>query len=316
MEFDPAHCEIRTPTGEALLPLYRMLMEVFPADRGLFSQAIERNKRLYTWTPYTLYRDDEPLGNVSLVPMQTWLDGRPVDTLGVASVATPVAYRGRGIAGRLLRHCLDVADCRKLPAVLFTSLPDMYRPLGFEAIRQSYHALPAKRLDFGPGRFDFNMLDTLDDRSLLQISRLYTDEYPNYDGKIVRDADYWQFYRMLVDPYPKVRMLFCLEAGQIVGYARLELEADRLLVSELCRADTALDAAESLLTEAGRFARRSGLDTVALALAPAHFIWPSLQSGLSPEPANVARETFMVRPAPGQPLGPLAQLQWPLADKF
>ncbi len=319
MEIDLSRCEIRTPTGDDLLPLYEMLMDAFPVDRAVFSQMIEKGKRFYTWTPYTLYLDDQVLGNISLIPVRIWLADEKVETVGVASVATPTAYRRKGIAKHLIRHCMNIVDRQNRSCVLFTDLPGLYEQFGFQAIAQAYLAVPAGQMNFAAARFEFRMVETLDEWCLDQMSRLYAEQYPNYNGKVVRDPDYWQLYQMLVDPYPKVRVLFCIEGGQAVGYARLELETDRLLVSEVCCAESALGVAEALLGVAAKFSRQAGLELVTLALPPDHFAWPVLRHHnieVLPEPAAPGRETFMVRPAAGEPLGPLGRLHWSPADKF
>ena len=57
----------------------------------------------------------------------------------------------------------------------------------------------------------------------------------------------------------------------------------------------------------------------AMMLPPDHFAWPVLRRhdvAIEPEPPGVAREAFMVRPAPGQLRPALLRLQWSLADKF
>ena len=42
---------------------------------------------MYTWTPYTLYREGEIVGNVAMIPMPFYLGGSVTEMLGVASVA-------------------------------------------------------------------------------------------------------------------------------------------------------------------------------------------------------------------------------------
>jgi hypothetical protein len=66
-------------------------------------------------------------------------------------------------------------------------------------------------------------------------------------------------------------------------------------------------------------ARQLERPVLSLALAPGHFLERVLRSRgveLAPEGPDAGREVFMVRPAIGLTLGPFAQLQWSLADKF
>lgn len=319
MDLDLAKCKIRTPTGEELLPLYEMLMEAFPSDRPVFTEMITKGKRFYTWTPYALYLGGEPIGNVSLMPMRIWLEGRPVKIVGVASVATRKPYRRRGVARRVLQHALEIIEVQKAPAVLFTGLPAVYEGFGFQAVEQAHRAAPAAAIRFKSTQFDREVLDTLDAPRLEQLARIHADEYPDYDGKVVRDRDYWQLYQMLFNVDPKARVICCLDGGQVVGYVRIEAERDRLLVSEIAAVPSQTDVAEALLGFAEDHAVQLRLPQITLALPSGHFAWQVLRRHevpLEPEPPGVPRETFMVRPAAGELTEPLKQLQWSLADKF
>jgi predicted acetyltransferase len=319
MDVDLSKCRIRTPTGDKLLPLYQMLMEIFPTDRPVFAEIIEKGRRFYTWTPYALYRSDELLGNVSLMPVRIWMAGRPVKVVGIASVATRKQYRRKGVARRLLQHVLNVVDQQRAPAVLLTGLPAVYQGLGFETIGQTYLAASTERVSF-PGRgLDSEILGHLDPGHLEQLAEIYAGPYPNYDGKVVRDPDYWQLYQMLFDLQPRWKILSCVRHGRMVGYARVEVEDDRLLVSELCCQASAGGVAEGLLHFVADRARQAERPRISFALPPGHFAGEVLRRGnvpLEPEPAGAPREAFMVRPPLGEPLGRFARLQWSLADKF
>ncbi len=316
---DLTKCEIRTPTGDALLPLYEMLVEAFPVDRPVFNEMIATGRRFYTWTPYCLYRGDLVVGSVSLVPMRIWLAGQAMEVVGIASVATRSEYRRQGIAGHLLRHALRIVEERRAPAVLFTGLPGIYQRRGFKRIEQTYLAASAGRMEFARRGHDCEILESLDDGHLDRLASVYAGDYPNYDGKVVRDPDYWQLYQMLLNLYPKPKILSCTQRGRLAGYARVEPEDDRLLVSEICGDPRAGNLTEALLSFVAGYARQIRLDLVTLALPRDHYVWQALRrddAALQAEPPGADRETFMVRPAPQEDLGPLGQLQWSLADKF
>ncbi|MFH1923209.1 MAG: GNAT family N-acetyltransferase [Planctomycetota bacterium] len=319
MELDLTQCEIRTPTGDALLSLYRLVIDAFPADRPVFTEMIEKGRRFYTWTPYALYRGEELLGNVSLVPVKMWLGGRRADVVGIASVATRREHRRKGIARHLMRYALGIVDEQLAPAVLFTDLPKLYEGLGFQRIEQTYPAASVREMDFTTSGFACELVDKLDRSHLESMAEIHAHDYPDYDGKVVRDPDYWQLYQMLFNPFPRLRLLFSTRQGRIAGYARVEVEPDRLLVSELCGRADATDAAEALLGFVAEYAREVQRDSVTFALPSDHFAGQILERrrvALEPEPPGAHRETFMVRPPAGEGLGALGALQWSLADKF
>ena len=319
MTIDLSNCEIRMPAGDERLPVYRLLMEIFPADRPLITELIGEEERFPNWPAYTLCWGNEILGNVSLAPMQVWLDGRSIELVGIAWVATREKYRRQGVAKRLMGHVLEVVDAEGLPSVLFTGLPGVYEPLGFEAVEQVYLAAPARQLSSGRPKFESRIHQTLTPNLVETTARIHARANANHDGQVVRDAKYWQLYRALFNGNPNVGLLVCEQEGRAAGYVRVETEDDRLLVSELSCVPAASDVAQTLLGCVAELATESERETITLALPREH---PGMQIlsrcgvALTPEPAGAARETFMVRAPGGQSLGPLKRLQWPLCDKF
>jgi predicted acetyltransferase len=319
MTINLSNCHIRTPVGDERLAIYRLLMEIFPADRPLIGQIIDDEDRFPDWPCYCLCSGDRVLGNVSLAPMQVWLDGRAVPLVGIAWVATRKEHRRQGIAKRLLRHALEVVDAQGLPAVLFTGLPGVYQPLGFEIVEQVYPAVPAQRLASGRPKLDIQTHGTLTPKLVETIARIDAESDSNQDGRVVRDTKYWQLYGALFNGNPNVGLLVCKQEGRAVGYVRVETEDDRLLVSELSCPTAATDVARALLDCVAELAMESKRNTITLALPSDHPAMRSLrQSGvtLEPEPATARRETFMVRGPSGQAVESLKELQWPLCDKF
>jgi GNAT superfamily N-acetyltransferase len=319
MPLDLSACTIRVPVGDSLLPLYEFLSGCFPADRPVFDEMTRTGKRFYTLTCYALYRGQEILGNVSLMPMRVWLGGRAAPVVGVACVATAPQHRRQGVARHLLGHALGLVDRQDLPSVLFTGVPETYRGAGFQSVPQPYLAACASAMDFHARGFDGESLAALDDRPLGQLATIYAGEYPDYDGKVDRDRDYWQFYALLWNAYRRSTLLLCRRRGRLLGYARCDRHGDRLTVCELCARPSAPEVAEALLGLVQEQAGRAGVDLLSFALPPDHFVWPVLQQhavALRPEPPGVARETFMVRPAAGHASPALLRLTWPLADKF
>jgi predicted acetyltransferase len=320
MKLDLSKCRIRTPTGDALIEVYRMLMDVFEVDRRVLSELISTGTSFYTWTPYALYSGDVLVGNVSLMPIRIWFGGRAMEVVGVASVATPAPLRNQGIATHLLRHCLEIVDQKRLPAVLFTGRPKFYEQMGFKTIEQTYLETAVSELRCTAKARGVETLDQLDRSQLQTMARIYSEEYPEYDGKVIRDDQYWQLYQMLVKNSPGVRIVSWRSSdGKAAGYARLELERDRVLVSEFCCDPAVGKVAEALLTSAIDQASRSGKGLISFALPARHFLVENLtRDGVTfrPEPHGPQRETFMLRPPAGGLSGNLAGIQWSLADKF
>lgn len=317
MKINFSNCHIRTPRSSDLLELYQLLAETFIPDRELFRQIIEQNKSIYTWQPYTLYRGNEILGNVSLMPINIFLAGEKTTVIGIASVVTVEKYRNMGVVKYLLKHCLDITDCENNPCVLFTDAPVVYQNLGFEPVKQKYMTAHASDFCFGSSNFQSACCETITEQQIARMGKIYENQYPNYDAKVIRDADYWQFYKMMFNPYPKSMIGFCTSGDKLLGYIRIEAENDRLLVNELVAAENACDVVLFLLNIAAECAKKLPTPLLTLALPGKHAAWQVIKEKniKITEETGRKREIFMYHPPAAGPTR-LHNMQWSLADKF
>lgn len=317
MEIDFTKCEIRTPKDPVeLRRLYEMLAEVFPVEKKLFEDIISGAHTLYNWEPYTLYQGAEPLGNVSIVMFQLQNGGRLQKTAGIASVATPESYRGMGVAKHLMNHVLKVIDAQNLPSILFTSLPRVYTGLGYQLVDQSVKQTVVKPLDI-TGGLTIHRLTHLNRKDLEAAEKLYSALLP-YDGKLCRDEEYWRRYGSSVNNSAKIEFAFCQRSDKTLGYARLEYEADRVLLDEFYAPSESNEINTSLWSWVCTAAVEKGKTLISIALPANHGLWNFLrQNSLYVEPESGAeREVFMVRMPKREPIKWLTLLRWPLADKF
>jgi len=297
----------------------------FPAGAGMTGSS-EREELVWEkmryslgWRPYTLYRGDEILGNVTLLPMSVWLKGEVVDVVGIAAVATLEAYREMGVARYLMKYCLEQIDKEQKASVLFTEKPAIYEGLGFKRIEQRYFMAEVGDIQLENKGFDAKLCGTVTPEQMQKMAGVYTGNFGNYDGMVARTADYTSFYELCLNSYEEPRIIFCLDEGRMRGYIRVEPEGDGLLVSEICCDETAKDVAESLLYFAAEYARDNDLATMSFSLFSGHFAWKLLKEKSVPierEAGCKGREVFMVRPAGNGELGAFADLQWSLSDKF
>lgn len=319
MPLDERSCVIRPPRSDELPALYAFLSDCFPTDRPLFDELRRTGRKLYTWTPTACWTNGRIVGSAALMPVRVWLGGQAVELVGVASVATAPEHRRQGIARRLLERVLQSVDERALSSVLFTGVPDVYRSLGFQPTAQHYLVARAELAAFCCDGFDEQVCTELAPQQIERLAALYERQYPNYDGKVVRDADYWWLYAALLRFTPHSQALLCSRRGELLGYARFDRERDRITITELCAKPAAADVAEALLGFLQRQARQADAEWLSLALPPQHFAWSLLQGAavaLQEEPPGANRETFMVRPSCSAADSRLLRLQWSLADKF
>lgn len=316
-------CDIRLPSGEELPALYHMLMDVFPTDRPIIEEHLRTGEPFYTLEHHALFRGSEIIGSVGLMPMRIWLEGRKLSLFGIASVATPERFRGQGVARYLLEHCLTIVDRQGLSAVLYTDLPAVYANLGFVPVEQTLLAASASALaGLADGVGNCRVFDAVSGDELRRMAGLHAQGYPKFDGTLDREESYWRVFGWVINLYAKCRVLIHEKNGRLRGYARCEMEKDRLLLTELCYDRDEPETIEILLSAAARLASEGdarGSDTITLAFPQKHPAWAILHKNdlaVAAEPPGAAREVFMVRPASGKPLGRLAEMQWSMADKF
>lgn len=317
MALDLSNCEIRTPKNPSeLRRLYEMLAEVFPDERKLFEDIIGGTHTLYNWEPHTLYRGDEPLGNVSTVMFQLHSGGRLQKTAGIASVATPERHRGMGVAKYLMNHVLKVIDVQNLPSILFTSLPCVYTGLGYQLVEQGVKQTAVKILDHADG-LSIRRLTRLNMEALGAVEKLYAG-LPPHDGKLFRDEEYWRRYGSSVNNSDKTEFAFCRQGDRTVGYARLEYEADRVLLDEFYAPAESREINAALWNWVCNAAKEKDRRLISMALPSTHWLWNFLQQNrLAVEPETaVRREVFMARMPKHETLKWLTGLRWSLSDKF
>ena len=315
---DLRRAKIRPPRGDEWPALCRMLTEVWPVERWLWDGVRSGEIDLYRWRSMCMFLDDTVLGSVSRIDITIRLKGRPVVVAGIGAVTTAAAYRRMGIAKRLLTEILKDVDRDGLPSALFTDLPRVYESSGFHAVAQDYPALSTGQIPINAFGLHAEQIETLDDLAIQRMARVYSGEYPDYDGKVVRDPDYWKWYGEFFNHAQGKRIIICRCGDSDLGYVRVEGEPDRMLVSEFCCAPGDAETARALLSFAQEAAVGRGLKLITLALPQAHFLWDLLRRNQVPsEPETGARrESFMVRGPKGREPTELGQFNWSLGDKF
>jgi len=315
---DLVNAEIRPPRPAEMPALYAMLAEVFTVEDWLYAAVEKGLAHLYTLRPLVLFAGGRIAGSACRFDINVWLDGQSVAVAGVAGVATPVPFRRQGVARRLMTELMRQIDADRAPSALFTTAPAVYEAHGFRPVEQGYAALSTADLPTLVSALRCDEVRKLDPASLRRAARVY-DASPNLNGKVVRDARYWEFYQTLFNHSEKQSLLFLRRKGEDAGCARIEREEDRLLVSEVHCAGDDIEAAHALLGAAAKAASVVGRHTLTLALPQQHMVWRALAAwGVRPTPeTGASREIFMVRgPLAAPPAPTLSQLRWSLADKF
>ena len=93
----------------------------------------EKNPRFDPSLVYVIEDDGEPRATVTVLPMETFVDGEPAAMGGIAAVNAHPAYRRRGYAGKLMRAALDGMRERGMAlSMLHPFAHAFYRAYGWE----------------------------------------------------------------------------------------------------------------------------------------------------------------------------------------
>jgi len=310
--------QIRPPTPEDWPALCRLLTTIWPFEEWIWDGTPSGLTRLYRWRSVCAFIGGEAIGNVSRNDITIRVRGRLQTVAGIASVATAEEHRRKGIARRLLVEILKGVDAEGLPALLFTSVPRVYEEHGFQVLPQDYRTLTAAMIPIESLRLSARQLDILEEGDIARIARIYESDYPDYDGKVERDADYWQWYRRFFNNNSADRVILAEQGSDILGYLRLLENDDCLMVTEFCCGANAVEVARALLGFARKAAEARGRERIGLALPPAHFLYRFLRTLNIPAVAETLPSLGLVMargPGGSSPSG-LEGLVWSLADRF
>ena len=112
----------------------RLLLDIFGVDMSPLAAhgLLDRS-----YTPFCYVDDAGALvANAAVFSLTLMVGGQLVDAIGLQTVATRPAWRGRGVMRALLAHVLDWCDRQHRPVLLMTDIPAFYAPLGFSLVPQ------------------------------------------------------------------------------------------------------------------------------------------------------------------------------------
>ncbi|MBN1476963.1 GNAT family N-acetyltransferase [Candidatus Sumerlaeota bacterium] len=195
-------------------------------------------------------------------------------TLGcIGNVATDPAHRGKGLAGALMRHSIEVMQSRGHSlSLLFTDIPQMYAKFGYEGFDQPWWSVDSARIrPIGKG---LRVRDAQWPRDGDAIQRLQAGFNEGHDGTLVRDAAQWRSMHC-VFPTDDVISLVAERTGEIVAHARvLQKGAVAPRLHEVSATDA--EAAAAVIAEAIRRSRALGDGQVSVTLPG----WPLIREGI------------------------------------
>jgi predicted acetyltransferase len=193
--------------------------------------------------------------------------GARVKVGGISTVGTEEAYRGRGLAARVMEATLALMDREGYDATLLHGIPDFYHRFGYAVCMPEYGVriatLDAER---APGPLELRPLRVGD---LPAIADLYNDGNAWRIGTAVRDPGTWKGFPRSAGWFMKPGIRVTVDGrDRVTGYVVFDDDPSRCRASEAGAVDG--DALGSILRFLARRAVDLRKENVHLALPPDH----------------------------------------------
>ena len=135
--------------------------------------------------------DGEARASATVLPLEVFVDGRPVPMGGIAAVATDPAYRRRGFAGELMRDVLRTMRERRMHlSMLHPFAQAFYRAYGWELATETI-AYALKPTDL-PTSSEQRRLRTYREEDLPEMVRLLEGEAARLSCCVRRSEGRWR----------------------------------------------------------------------------------------------------------------------------
>ncbi|HLL53525.1 MAG TPA: GNAT family N-acetyltransferase [Myxococcaceae bacterium] len=224
--------EVRHPTDDEERAIFALRAQAFGVPVSRFEQRI----RVPHQRTLVAYDGAAPVAALAAIGLGQFFGGVPVPMGGVTAVAIEPAYRGRGLARRLLVTSLEHMRQRgDVISTLYPATTALYRKLGWEiAGTNELGTVPLRALQALPRSEMPVRRGSLEDLHLL--SACYTRVATNEPGWITRYEPWWR-QRVLAELEQEHRYLYVAEADAgVEGYLLLNQQPGtppRLEVREL-----------------------------------------------------------------------------------
>jgi GNAT superfamily N-acetyltransferase len=134
LHFDHSYCDNHLKR-KALIALFEM---VFGISSDFLSCFYERGYWDPTYRPYSFFKGNKVVANVSMFDMPLVINGQNVKAAGIQSVMTYPSYQGKGLIRKLFVEIFSRYEHQYPLFFLYTQIPAMYQKFGFRVLSQ-YH---------------------------------------------------------------------------------------------------------------------------------------------------------------------------------
>ncbi|MDB5084042.1 MAG: family N-acetyltransferase, partial [Bacilli bacterium] len=211
------------------------LDEVFALDQFAFqfelteSALAERRERVTPANMIGHFVDDRLAAKMTILPLQTLINGAAFLMGGIASVATWPEYRRQGMVAKLLRQALsDMRENAQAISFLHPFSFAFYRKYGWETYVEykkytiEVAGLPAVQKTAGFVKRDQNWQT---------LNEVYNTYAIAFNGMLMRDEEWWQ---KRIFTSKKGQSAVCYNAaGQACGYLLYDIKNHEMTIHEM-----------------------------------------------------------------------------------
>ncbi|OKP96394.1 enhanced intracellular survival protein Eis [Paenibacillus sp. P46E] len=173
--------------------------------------------------------EDEVLGaQLTLLPLQVYIQGRAVPMGGIAGVSTWPENRRQGLVAKLLSHTLQTMnEAGQTLSFLHPFLIPFYRKFGWEVYCEyKKYSIPVDKF---PRKTEIQGTVKRDSAGLDTIEELYSRFAAEYNGTLQRDTDWWK--RSVLDDQTH-HCVFYSKLGDPEGYVLYKIINNELIIDE------------------------------------------------------------------------------------
>ncbi|OOE14221.1 GNAT family N-acetyltransferase [Fictibacillus arsenicus] len=181
---------------ESLYPLFE---QVFGIPSHMLQDYYDRGFWNPHYCPYTLFKENRAIANVSVIPMSWIIDGEPVAAAGIQSVMTLPSERGKGYMKKLMNLVLEDLTNHYSSIFLQTEIPALYEKYGFKKVEEHIFVTEAFQ---NPSirNSSLKKLDFLNKRDAEIIHSCFASQHPN--SHVITPLNYeHSLYLNLYNPF-------------------------------------------------------------------------------------------------------------------
>lgn len=188
----------------------------------------EQRKLFIPERSWGAFEDGELLAKLMLLPLHSYVQGRPIPMGGIAGVATWPEHRRSGLVRELLAAALhQMNEQGQILSCLHPFSIPFYRKFGWEVYTDykkytvNIDSFPSKTLTTGSVKRDVKNIELLNE--------IYHSFARQYNGMLVRDEEWWK--RMVLGEEVHTAVYYA-ESGQPEGYLLYQVKNRELVISE------------------------------------------------------------------------------------